>query len=177
MRDERGVYERLCLEGFQSGLSWLTILRKRPAFREAFEIRRCLIVVDGWYEWLTAPSRRRQPYAVRMPDGAPFAFAGLWERWYAAQSDEPLLTCTIVTTITCKATAHLHHRMPVVLSPEHFAAWLDPGTPVTRVQAMLRPYDGPLDIFPVSTMMNAGKVDEARCLDRVTDEAEPTLWH
>ena len=37
VRDERGLYERLCLEGFQSGLSWLTILRKREAFRAAFE--------------------------------------------------------------------------------------------------------------------------------------------
>jgi DNA-3-methyladenine glycosylase I len=36
VRDERGLYERLCLEGFQSGLSWLTILRKREAFRVAF---------------------------------------------------------------------------------------------------------------------------------------------
>jgi len=36
VRDERGLYERLCLEGFQSGLSWLTILRKREAFRSAF---------------------------------------------------------------------------------------------------------------------------------------------
>lgn len=31
------LYERLCLEAFQSGLSWLTILRKRPAFRRAFD--------------------------------------------------------------------------------------------------------------------------------------------
>jgi DNA-3-methyladenine glycosylase I len=36
VRDERGLFERLCLEGFQSGLSWLTILRKRDAFRAAF---------------------------------------------------------------------------------------------------------------------------------------------
>lgn len=36
VRDERGMFERLSLEAFQSGLSWATILRKRPAFREAF---------------------------------------------------------------------------------------------------------------------------------------------
>lgn len=37
VRDERGLFERLSLEAFQSGLSWATILRKRPAFRTAFE--------------------------------------------------------------------------------------------------------------------------------------------
>ena len=37
VRDERGLFERLSLEAFQSGLSWATILRKRPAFRKAFD--------------------------------------------------------------------------------------------------------------------------------------------
>jgi DNA-3-methyladenine glycosylase I len=36
VRDERGLYERLCLEGFQSGLAWITVLRKREAFRRGF---------------------------------------------------------------------------------------------------------------------------------------------
>jgi DNA-3-methyladenine glycosylase I len=36
VRDDRGLYERLCLEAFQSGLSWLTVLRKRENFRAAF---------------------------------------------------------------------------------------------------------------------------------------------
>lgn len=37
VRDERGMFERISLEAFQSGLSWATILRKRPAFRGAFD--------------------------------------------------------------------------------------------------------------------------------------------
>lgn len=36
VRDEQGLYERICLEGFQAGLSWSTILRRRDAFRAAF---------------------------------------------------------------------------------------------------------------------------------------------
>ncbi|HEX6445906.1 MAG TPA: DNA-3-methyladenine glycosylase I [Streptosporangiales bacterium] len=36
VRDDTGIYERMTLEAFQSGLSWLTVLRKRPAFRAAF---------------------------------------------------------------------------------------------------------------------------------------------
>ena len=37
VRDDHRLFEKICLEGFQSGLSWLTILRKREHFREAFE--------------------------------------------------------------------------------------------------------------------------------------------
>jgi putative SOS response-associated peptidase YedK len=136
----------------------------KPAFRDAFQRRRCLIVIDGWYEWETLPGGRKQPYAIRMPDGAPFAFAGLWETWRPPQG-ERLTTCTIVTTGANAATLHLHHRMPVVLSPEEFPAWLDPATPVAALQAMLRPYDGALAVFRVSPMVNNGRVDEAKCLE------------
>ena len=76
-----------------------------------------------------------------------------------------LTTCAIVTTAANAATLHLHHRMPVVLSPEDFPAWLDPATPVAALQAMLRPYDGALAVFQVSPMVNNGRVDEARCLE------------
>ena len=148
----------------------------KPAFRDAFRSRRCLIVVNGWYEWTTLPSRRKQPHAIRMPDGAPFAVAGLWERWRPPPNRETLDTCTIVTTRTCKATAHLHHRMPIVLAPNRFAAWLDPRTPVSELTGMLQPYDGPLDVYPVPALVNTGAVDGPRCLERVTDEGEPTLW-
>jgi putative SOS response-associated peptidase YedK len=138
----------------------------KPAFRDAFRRRRCLIVVDGWYEWGTLPGRRKQPCAIRMPDGAPFAFAGLWETWRQPDGGR-LATCTIVTTDANDATQHLHHRMPVVLSPSMFPVWLEPQTPVAALHAMLRPYDGTLDVFPVSTMVNSSRVDDAQCLARV----------
>jgi putative SOS response-associated peptidase YedK len=138
----------------------------KPAFREAFQRRRCLIVVDGWYEWETLPGRRKQPFAIRMPDGSPFAFAGLWERWRPPEG-EPLTTCTIVTTEANATTEHLHHRMPVVLSPSDFPGWLDRKTPAAGIEAMLTPYEGALDVFPVSTAVNSGRVDDERCLDRL----------
>jgi putative SOS response-associated peptidase YedK len=139
----------------------------KPAFRDAFRERRCLIIVDGWYEWATVAGRRKQPYAIRMPDGSPFAFAGLWDSWRPSQGADPTETCTIVTTVTCQATAHLHHRMPVVLSPDMCAAWLDPSARRRALEAMLTPYDGPLDVFPVPALVNAGKIDDERCLERI----------
>ncbi len=149
----------------------------KPAFREAFlRGQRCLIVVDGWYEWTTLPSRRRQPYAIRMPDRSVFAFAGLWDTWRSPASGEVVTTCTIVTTATNRQTAHLHHRMPVVLAPPEYSKWLDPGTRPADLRALLTPYRDGLDIFPVSMALNTGTIDEPQCLDPVTDEAEPSLW-
>jgi putative SOS response-associated peptidase YedK len=95
--------------------------RLEPASGRRFSAAAGLIVVDGWHEWETLPGRRKQPYAIGMPDGAPFAFAGLWETWRSPEG-EPLTTCTIVTTAANAATTHLHHRMPVVLSPPDFSA-------------------------------------------------------
>jgi putative SOS response-associated peptidase YedK len=149
----------------------------KPAFREPYlRGQRGLIVVDGWYEWMTLPSRRRQPFAIRLPDASPFAFAGLWDTWRSPESGEAVTTCTIVTTVTGVATAHLHHRMPVVLGRGDYRKWLEPGTAPADLRAMLVPYAGALDIFPVSTALNAGTTDEPGCLERVTDEAEPSLW-
>ncbi len=149
----------------------------KPAFRDAYlRGQRCLIVVDGWYEWTTLPSRRRQPYAIRMPDRALFAFAGLWDTWRSPLSGEAMTTCTIVTTVTGRQTAHLHHRVPVVLAPADYSKWLDPKTPPTDLRALLTPYAGGLDVFAVSMILNDGTTDEPRCLDPVTDEAEPSLW-
>ena len=145
----------------------------KPAFRDAFRLRRCLIVVDGWYEWATR-GRRKQPVAIRMPDDSPFAFAGLWEQWCPPQGDEPLLTCTIATTVASPATAHLHHRMPVVLVPSQFGAWLDPATPAADLREMLAPYGGPLRLFPVSPVINTGDVDDARCLEPVVAAVDST---
>jgi len=144
----------------------------KPAFRDAFRERRCLIVVDGWYEWATLEGRRKQPYAIRMPDGAPFAFAGLWESWRPAAGKEPLETCTIVTTVTAASTAHLHHRMPIVLGPASYARWLGRRTGRRELMAMLNPFEGALDVFPVSTAVNSGKVDEVRCLERIVVDEE-----
>lgn len=56
---DRRLFEKLCLEGFQSGLSWLTILRKRPAFRRAF---------DGFeFRRVAAYDRRRIGALLRDP--------------------------------------------------------------------------------------------------------------
>lgn len=105
-------------------------LATKGAFKAAFGSRRCLVPADGFYEWAEVPGgRRKQPYFVHRPDGEPFAFAGLWERWRGPVRDgsEALRSTTIITTTANRPMAAIHDRMPVVLPASAWDEWLDPG--------------------------------------------------
>jgi putative SOS response-associated peptidase YedK len=164
---------------------------QKPAFRSSFRRRRCLVPADGFFEWRKAnvesaetvrqgtlfgdeniPQRRRipgrgvtkQPYYIRLRDGRPFAFAGLWESW--AKQGERIESCTILTTDANDLVRPLHDRMPVILRPEHYALWLDPANDnVDSLQPLLAPY--PADqmmTYPVSTHINDPKHDDVSCI-------------
>jgi putative SOS response-associated peptidase YedK len=96
----------------------------KPAFRDAFRRRRCLVVSDGFYEW-KKEAAGKQPYWIHRPDGRPFAYAGLWSRWDKA--GEPLDTFTILTRDAHPDVAAVHDRMPVVLERDAWTPWLDPS--------------------------------------------------
>jgi len=93
---------------------------EKPAFRAAFKSRRCLIPVNGWYEW-KKDGKEKKPYLITRDE--PFSFAGLWERW--DKGEEPVETFTIVTTQAADEIAELHGRMPVVVSEDRHSTWLD----------------------------------------------------
>ncbi|BAJ30696.1 MULTISPECIES: SOS response-associated peptidase [Kitasatospora] len=113
-------------------------VHEKPAYRQAYAARRCLIPVDGYYEWQTAPTDDlsrppRRPYFVHRADGHPLALAGLYEFWRdrTHPGDHPdawLVTCTIVTTAAEPLLAPVHERMPLYLGPDRWDAWLDPHT-------------------------------------------------
>lgn len=107
-------------------------LLDKPAFRRAFERYRCIIPADGFYEWEPVQGHtRKQPWYIRRADGDVLAFAGLWSSWRPPSTggtdDEPLVSCTIVTTDANDAVRPIHDRMPVVLPPAAWADWLDPA--------------------------------------------------
>jgi putative SOS response-associated peptidase YedK len=137
----------------------------KPAFRKAFRERRCLILADGFYEW-QRQDRRKQPYYIRLGDGRPFAFAGLWERW-TPQDGQPIDSCTIITTVANDLIRPLHVRMPVILAPENYDLWLDPSLhDVERLQPLLRPYPAQeMTAFPVSTRVNNPANDTPDCIE------------
>ena len=139
----------------------------KPAFRDAFRHRRCLVVADGFYEW-RKDQRAKQPYYIRLKQDRPFAFAGLWERW--GTSDVPLETCTIVTTEANALLQPLHDRMPVILDRERWQRWLDPANEDRQaLEALLRPYwSDEMLAYPVTSLVNSPKHDAAECIAPTT---------
>jgi putative SOS response-associated peptidase YedK len=133
---------------------------EKPAFRDAFRRRRCLVVADGFYEWKKTGGKTKQPYYIRMKDARPFGFAGLWERW------GELETCTILTTSPNELCAPLHDRMPVILGTSDYGRWLDPSqTDAAELQPLLAPY--PADEMlaePVSTRVNNVRNEDETCI-------------
>jgi len=116
---------------------------EKPAFRDPLKFRRCLIPADGFYEWKRSAASK-QPYCFEVNDGQLFAFAGLWDGWKQPNGDW-LRTCSILTTIPNAVTSAIHDRMPVILSPDEYDLWLDPGmTDAKVVSELLKPYDARL---------------------------------
>jgi putative SOS response-associated peptidase YedK len=138
----------------------------RPAFRAAFRERRLLVPATAFYEWQRAAGARR-PFAFRRADGAPLAFAGLWERWHDPASDQWLRSLTIITTGAGPDVAPVHERQPVVLEPADFAAWLDPGAgDQPGLQSLLVPSPaGTLLATPVGPAVGNTANDSPRLLD------------
>jgi putative SOS response-associated peptidase YedK len=139
-------------------------LTEKPTFREAFARRRCLIPTDGFYEWATRADGGKQPYFLALADRRCFAFAGLWEGW-RSPAGEIHRSFTIITTTAIAELEDLHHRMPVILPPESYAAWLDAAASPASLQAMLQPYRlQPVTRLAVGPTVNNARRDDESCL-------------
>ncbi|HLM80837.1 MAG TPA: SOS response-associated peptidase [Terriglobales bacterium] len=145
--------------------------RTKPAFRDALKSRTCLIPADGFYEWART-GKARQPYCFEVNEGKLFAFAGIWDRWKDA-SGKTIETCSILTTTANAVTAAVHDRMPVILDPDGYDLWLDPGMRDVRAASeLLKPYDARLmRSYPISTRINHVANDDAEC-SRPMEHAE-----
>lgn len=140
----------------------------KPAFRDAFRRRRCLIPADGFYEWQVRPgSKLKQPWYVTLRDGEPFAFAGLWERWEPRPglAGEAVESCTILVTDANELVRPIHDRMPVMLDPADYETWLRPTHDLSALHALLKPYPAQaMTAWKISTRVNNPRNDDPACL-------------
>lgn len=151
---------------------------EKPSFRDAMKRHRCLLPADGFYEWKKLGARDKQPYNIGLSDDGIFAFAGLWDRW-RQPSGEWLESCTILTTSANAVTRDVHDRMPMILRPEDYDLWLDPGTLDPRkVQDLLRPFPGTMRKYPVSARVGNPANDDAECAREApaVEISTPTLF-
>ncbi len=144
---------------------------EKPAYRDAFKRRRCLIPADGFYEWKKL-GKGKEPWFLRMRDRRPFAFAGLWSSWKRPEGGEPLESCAILTTAPNELVATLHDRMPVILSPAHQERWLDAAANVSTFTELFSPYPAEqMEAYPVSRGVNSPAHDAPDNLEPVTPAA------
>jgi len=140
---------------------------EKPAFRQAWRRRRCLIPADGFYEWQKLPAGK-QPWFISSGGSGLLAFAGLWERWDDRGKTEPVETFTIITTVANGTLGPLHDRMPVIVSPEHWDRWLDPVADEEALAGLLQPAaDDLLTAHPVSRRVNSPANDGPELIEAV----------
>jgi putative SOS response-associated peptidase YedK len=162
-RDAKGAYKMINARA--------ETIAEKPAFREPLLSRRCLIPADGFYEW-SKYSKEKFPFCFTLADESVFAFAGIWDRW-KNPDEEWIETCSIITTSANTLLSGIHDRMPVILKPESYDLWLDPGFKKTDdLLDLLKPF--PADAMRhhrVSTRVNSVKNDDPAC----AEEYVPTL--
>lgn len=135
---------------------------KKPAFRDAFKKRRCLIAADGYYEWKKLEDGSKQPYRITLKPEQPFSFAGLWEHW--EKDDRVIESCTIIVTDANDLTRDIHGRMPVILDSGDYDAWLDGSDG----RDLLRPYPSEkMDSYAVSRAVGNVKNTGAELIEPI----------
>jgi putative SOS response-associated peptidase YedK len=156
-------------------------VEEKPAFKQAFAKRRCLIPTDGFYEWKEIPEiqsdlfgnptpvkgkARKQPYHITLAEGGLFAFAGLWEFW-KGDDGEDLLSCSILTCEPNELVAELHDRMPVIVAPEDFDLWLDRSvSDVGPLRPILQPFAAErMKITPVNPVVGNPTNEGSECIE------------
>jgi putative SOS response-associated peptidase YedK len=138
----------------------------KPTFRTAFRRRRCLMLADGYFEWLRQ-GKSKKPYLYEVDGGKPFAFAAVWEMWRGPEgdADTPLETCAMVTCDANKLAAEVHDRMPVILDACDYDAWLSPATEPDELLRLLVPFDSDrMSARPVSTTVNNARNEGPECI-------------
>ena len=140
-------------------------IAEKPAFRAACRERRCLIAATGFYEWTKTEDDQRQPWYIQRRDGAPIAFAGVWQDWGPEEARQG--TCAIVTTSANRSLSMIHHRMPLILEPDDWPLWL--GEAGKGAARLMKP--GPEDMLEfhrVGRAVNSNRASGPELIEAVS---------
>jgi len=137
-----------------------------PTFRDAYRKRRCIVPVDGFFEWKAIKGQKaKQPYAIAMKTGGPFGIAGIWENWKEPRSGEWIRTFAVITTDANRLVAEIHDRMPLILAPKDYVRWLG-EEPDPR--DLMKPFPSePMRMWPISTRVNKPENDDSSIVDPI----------
>jgi putative SOS response-associated peptidase YedK len=139
----------------------------KPVFREALRNRRCLVPADAFYEWTRKDQKNKQPYAIALKSGEPYAFAGIWESWRPKEG-AALETFSILTTDANDVLEPIHNRMPVILETKDYNRWIDPSNAERLPVDLLRPFDAErMAAWPVSARVGNVRNNDPELLDRL----------
>ncbi|MGC5327622.1 SOS response-associated peptidase [Brevibacillus sp. SYSU BS000544] len=143
-------------------------IQEKPSFRTLFVRKRCLIPVDGFYEWKKT-SDGKQPMRIVMKNREPFGLAGLFDTW-VKPNGQKVHSCTIITTEPNGIMDDIHERMPVIIGKEHEELWLNRDFSDTQVlQSLLQPYDEQqMEAYPVSTIVGNVRNNHSECIADIT---------
>lgn len=140
-------------------------IEKKTSFRKLLDKGRCLVIADGFYEWLRTGSGKKVPYRIIVSNRECFTFAGLWDKWHG--ENETLYTFTIITCGANTLVESIHDRMPVILPAANERIWLNGVINTGEIKELLVPYDpSPMEMFRVSTLVNSWKNDVPQCMEK-----------
>ncbi len=146
-------------------------LSEKPAFRDSFRNKRCLVPISGFYEWQKTPGKtQKKAHYISAPGNKVLFVAGLWDRWEQKTKEgvgEVIESFTIITTPANQDLTDLHDRMPAILSEIESEKWLDPKTPLEELRLMLKPYTSSLVSYQVSSRVNKPSFDDMLCIEPI----------
>jgi putative SOS response-associated peptidase YedK len=151
---------------------------QKPAFRAAYQSRRCLVAADGFYEWKRDSGGGKRPYFIGMDDKRPFAIGGLWESWLGGGDGGAVETFTVLTTEPNDVMRPIHNRMPLIIDSSDFTIWLDCETrDMAVVDELLHSYQSaPMHAIAVSSFVNSTQNEGPGCIEPPEEDKQLSLF-
>ena len=140
-------------------------LLEKPSFQNLVPRNRCVVISDGYYEWQQTNSGK-QPFYIHHRQGQILPMAGLWDKWLD-ENEKEWNTYTVITTEPAESISHIHNRMPVILNKSHIDYWINSDYPPDEAIEYLKPYDNPLEFYPVSAFVNSPANNTAECIEYI----------